>query len=92
MKTHRRVRYAPLHALTVTPEGSASAGRADSLGRAGRGLIILAFALGSVGAEAAAMSPHGDLASGHQPAGSIRLDVHKAPVGAQHITDRPWMY
>jgi hypothetical protein len=92
MKVHRRVPYTPMHALTVTAEGLSGTPRSESLGRAGRGIIILAFALGSIGAEAAAVSAHGDLASAAQPAGSIRLGANMSPISSQHITQRPWMY
>lgn len=92
MKVHRRVPYTPMHALTVTAEGPSGTPRSESLGRAGRGIIILAFALGSIGAEAAAVSAHGDLASAAQSAGSIRLGANMSPISAQHITQRPWMY
>lgn len=91
MKVHRRVPYAAMHARTVPAEGPACAQRTDSLGRAGRGIIILGFALSSFGAGAAAISAHGGPASA-QPAGSIRLGVNQSPLGTQHVAQRPWMY
>jgi hypothetical protein len=102
MKVHRRVPYAPMHARTApapaidgtVPAGTVTTGtgRTNSLGRAGRGVIIMAFALGSIGAEAGALSAHGDLASGHQPTGSVRLDAHASQVSPQILSQRPWMY
>jgi hypothetical protein len=88
MKTHRRVRYVAMHARTVPVEGLPETPRTDPMVRATRGILILALALGGLGADAAASSGHGsaDHAVSHQPAGNIHLTA------STHAASKPWIY
>lgn len=87
MKTHRRVRYVAMHARTVPFEGLPETPRTDPMVRTARGILVLALALGSLGAEAAAAG-HGstDHASSHQPTGNTRLTA------STHAASKPWIY
>jgi hypothetical protein len=59
--------------------------------RAARGIIVLAFALGSFGAVAATSAGHSN-ASAHRPAAHIHLAASVHPVKSAHGPDMPWMY
>lgn len=92
MKTHR---YMPRHALqpsAVPAQAIQDALRSKPLSPAGRGILALAFALGSLGAVAAA-SGYGS-AGAHASAGSIRLAASADPAGAGHSTpiSNAWIY
>jgi len=90
MKTHRRASYVAMHARTVPVEGSQRALRTDSRARTTGGILILALALGSLGADAVESSAHGSTghASGHRAAGNTRLTA----ISARPLSARPWMY
>jgi hypothetical protein len=95
MKTHRQTLHVAKHARTVPAESLSGTPRNAPLVRATRGILILAFALGSVGADVAISSGYGtaDHVSGHPSAGNVRLaaDVSTA-VSTIHIANRPWLY
>jgi hypothetical protein len=90
MKTHRRI---PKHAAIQSQHGPADvlslALRANPAGQAARGTIILALALGSVGAAAAATS-------GHMSADHANLPTATASTTASHgpiiNISAPWIY
>jgi len=86
MKTHRRARYVAMHARAVPVQGLAGALRTGPPIRTARGILILALALGAIGAEAAASSAHSsaDHASSHQPAANLHVTASAAK--------RPWIY
>ena len=91
MKTHRQTLHVAKHARTVLAKGQAGTPRIDPVVRATGGILVLAFALGSLGAEVTELSGHGSggHASAHQQTGNIRLAVSTTTVRS---SDRPWMY
>jgi len=88
MKTHRRILHDVMPARTVPVQGLAGALRTGPPIRTARGILILALALGGLGADAAASSGHGsaDHANSHQLVGNI----HLAATG--HAARKPWIY
>jgi hypothetical protein len=71
--------------LKESPEGL----RADPPARAARGILILAFTLGALGAGAAASGyVSGDHASGHQP----KSDASIGKISPDPDISLPWMY
>ncbi len=90
MKTHRQTPHVAKHARTVPAEALTGGSRTDPVVRATRGILILAFALGSIGTDVAASSGFGtvDHVSAHPSAGNIRL----ASASSIRISNRPWMY
>lgn len=93
MNTQRWILHAVPQARTVHIEGKTGALRADPLGRTARGILILALVLGSLGAEAIALSSHNtsDHTRALQPMGSIHVGQNAHP-GKKHHINRPWMY
>jgi hypothetical protein len=72
-----------------SPEGP----RADPAARAARGILILAFALGAVGAGVAAPGHgSGDQASGYQPESSLHLNPGTGQISPDPAIALPWMY
>ncbi len=94
MKTHRWILRVVIQARNVPVDGSQGALRTDPLAWAARGILMLAFVLGILGAGAAASSSYGsgDHASAHQPASNIHLAASAYPVSSSHISNVPWMY
>ena len=92
MKTHRQTLHVAKHARTVRAKGQAGTPRIDPVVRATGGILVLAFALGSLGAEVTELSGHGSggHASAHQQTGNIRLAV--STTSTVRSSDRPWMY
>lgn len=86
MGTHRRVLHEVTPARTVPAQGLAVALRAGPPIRTGRGIIILALALGGLGAGATAGHGSADHADFHQPAGSIHLTA------STRAAPKPWIY
>ena len=68
MKTHRRILHDVMPAQTVPVQGLAGALRTGPPIRTARGILVLALALGGLGADAAVSSGHGsaDHASSYQ--------------------------
>jgi hypothetical protein len=95
MKTHRQTLHVAKHARTVPAQGPNGKPRTVPLVRATRGILILAFALGSLGTDVAVSSGFGtaDHVSGHPPTGSIHLasNVSTAVPGA-HGSHVAWIY
>ncbi len=89
MKTHKWIPHVVAQARTVPVETLPGALRTTPLGQAARGILILALALGSIGAESAASSGY---ASTHQAAGNARLAESAYLIGSRHITPAPFMY
>jgi hypothetical protein len=91
MKAHRQTPHVAKHARTVPAKGQAGAPRTGPVVRTTGGILVLAFALGSLGAELTELPGHGSAghASAHQQAGNIRL---AASAGGVRISNRPWMY
>ncbi len=89
MKAHRRILHDVMPTRTVPVQGLAGALRTDQPIRTARGILILALALGSLGADAAVSSGHSsaDHARSHQPAGNIRLVATSS-----HASNGPWIY
>lgn len=84
MGTHRRILHDVTPTRTVPVQGLAGALRADPPIRAARGILILALAVGGLGAGAAASAglSGADHASYHQPTGNIHLTARS----------KPWIY
>ena len=75
--------------LPESPEGQ----RADTLAQAARGIVILAFALGALGIEAAPLGHvSADHASGHQSENGIHLAASVRQISGDVIVPMPWMY
>jgi hypothetical protein len=91
MKTHRQTLHVAKHARTVPAKGQTGAPRTDPVVRATGGILVLAVALGSLGAEVTGLSGHGRSghASAHQQTGNIHLAASASTV---RISNRPWMY
>ena len=89
MKTHRWILHDVMPTRTVPVQGLAGALRTGPPIRTARGILILALALGGLGADAAVSSGHGsaDHASSHQPEGNIHLVASASPTAI-----RPWIY
>jgi hypothetical protein len=78
----------------IVPAGSpAGTTRTDPVGRAARGILILALVLGGLGAETAATSGHGsgDQASAHHT-GNVPQAASAYLTSAHHTISNPWMY
>jgi hypothetical protein len=99
MKTHRWIPHVVTQAPTVQVGGLTGAPRTDPLVQASRRILILALVLGSLGADAAALSGYTSAAqaNGHQSAGNIRLAATISPsiistsTGSGTVS-HPWMY
>lgn len=97
MKTYRSL----WHVIMRTVGSVSSARRESSMGtarsRATRGILVLALALGGLGAAALASQAHGGAghvhASAHQPADSLALPAGTALMRSS-VTARglPWMW
>jgi hypothetical protein len=95
MKTHRQTLHVAKHARTVPAEGPNGSSRNVPLVRATRGILILAFALGSLGTDVAISSGYGtaDHVNGHPSAGNVHLTASvSTAVSTTHVTNRPWIY
>jgi len=95
MKTHKQTLHVAKHARTVPADRRSGTPRNVPLVRATRGILILAFALGSLGTEAAISSGYGtaDHVSGHPSASNIHLAASvSTAVSTTHISNRPWIY
>jgi len=84
MGTHRRILHDVTPTRTVPVQGLAGALRADPPIRVARGILILALAVGGLGAGAAASAglSGADHARSHQPTGNIHLTARS----------KPWIY
>jgi hypothetical protein len=95
MKTHRWIPHVVTQERTVPVHSLAGAQRADPLAQASRRILILALVLGSLGADAAALSGYAsaDQANAHLSASNISLTVKALPAstGIGHISN-PFMY
>jgi hypothetical protein len=94
MKTHRQTVHVAKHARTVPADSPTGAPRTDPVVRATRGILVLAFALGTLGTDVAVSSGFGtvDHLSAHPSAGNIRLAANVSTAGSGTITSRPWIY
>ncbi len=91
MKTHGR--HAAGQPRIITVQSSSGALRTYPLARTAGGALVLALAVGSIGAIATESAGHNgaDHASGHQSV--VRLEAHSHRVSdLKHLTGRPWMY
>lgn len=95
MKTHRQTLHVAKHARTA-PAGSLNGTpRNVPLVRATRGILILAFALGSLGTDVAISPGYGtaDHVSGHASAGNIHLAANvSTAVSTSRSISYPWIY
>ena len=89
MKTHKLIPHVVVQERTVPVETLPGALRTTPLVQAARGILILALALASIGAESAA--PPG-YASTHQAASNVRLTESAYPISARYVTPGPFMY
>jgi hypothetical protein len=89
MKTHKWIPHVVVQERTVPVETLPGALRTTPLVQAGRGILILALALGSIGAESAGLSGY---ASIHQAAGNVRLTESAYPISSRYVTPGPFMY
>ena len=96
MKTHRQTLHVAKHARTVPAEGLNGTPRNIPLVRTTRGILILAFALGSLGTDVAISSVYGtaDHVSGHPSVSNIHLASSvSTAVSTIHVSNnRPWIY
>jgi hypothetical protein len=89
MKTHKWIPHVVVQARTVPVETLPGALRTTPLVQTARGILILALALASIGAESAASSGH---TSTHQAAGNARIVASAYPVISHYVTPDPFMY
>ena len=94
MKTHRWIPHVVTQERIVPVETLAGTWRTGPLAQTARPILILALVLGSLGADAVALSGYASAAqaNAHQSAGNISLAANlpiSTPVG--HISN-PWMY
>jgi len=91
MKTHRQTLHVAKHARTVPAKGQTGAPRTDTVVRATGGVLVLAFAVGGLGAGVTELSGHGSAghAGAHQQTANIRL---AASASTGRISSRPWMW
>jgi hypothetical protein len=89
MKAHRQAPHVAKHARTVPAKGQTGTPRTDPVVRTTGGILVVAFALGSLGAGVTELSGHNSTghASAHQQASNIRLAASTI-----RISNRPWMY
>lgn len=93
MGKHRRTPHVFSPARAISGKGVTTAPQTDSLGRATRGIAVLALVLGSLGAEAAAVSGFGaDHVGARQPLGGSRIGADSQLTSSGRISQRPWMY
>jgi hypothetical protein len=95
MKTHRWIPHVVTQERTVPVEALTGAQRTDPLAQATRRILILALVLGSLGADAAALSgfASADQTNAHLLASNISLTAKASPLstGISHISN-PFMY
>lgn len=94
MGKHRRAPHAVMRVPTAAAEALTQASQNESLGRAARGIAVLALVVGSLGAEAAAASGHGghDHVGAAQPVGTSHIGGSYQLTSSGGISHRPWMY
>jgi hypothetical protein len=94
MKAHRWIPHVITQERTDPVETLTGAQRTDPLAQATRRILILALVLGSLGADAAALSGYAsaDQANAHQLARSISVPANVLPTGRHAIIPNPWMY
>jgi hypothetical protein len=90
MKTHRWIPHVLTQASAVPVESLTGAQRTDPLVQAASRILILALVLGSLGADAVALSDHAHAGQAHQSAANITASASLS--STSHITDSPWMY
>jgi hypothetical protein len=93
MKTHRWIPHVVTQERTVPVETLTGAQRTDPLAQAARRILVLALVLGSLGADAAALSGYAsaDHANAHQTAGNISLAANLSPIRTSSVS-YPWVY
>jgi hypothetical protein len=93
MKTHRWIPHVVTQERTVPVETLTGAQRTDPLAQAARRILILALVVGSLGADAAALSGYAsaDHANAHQTAGNISLAANLSPIRTASGS-YPWVY
>jgi hypothetical protein len=91
---HRRIPHALMEAQNGPVEESSEGPRTDPLALGARGLLILAFVLGSLGTAGTILPGHSGagLASGRQSDGRFQLLVTVQQVNSNPILPNPWMY
>jgi hypothetical protein len=93
VSTSKWIPCALVQAQTGPLKGSPERQQADPLARAARGFLILAFAVGAIGTQAAAPGHEsGDHSRGYQPKSGLRLDASVTTTNPDLITPQPWMY
>jgi hypothetical protein len=95
MKTHRWIPHVVTQERIVPVETLAGAHQIQPLARTARPILVLALVLGSLGADAVALSGYAsaDQANAHQSASNVSLTVKASPLstGIGHISN-PFMY
>jgi hypothetical protein len=90
MKAHRQAPHVAKHARTVPAKGQTGTPRTVPVVRTTGGILVVAFALGSLGAGVTELSgSSAGHASAHQQAGNMHLAAGASTV---RISNRPWMY
>jgi hypothetical protein len=93
VSAHRWIPHAFTQAQARPIKESAEGLKADPVGQAAGGLLILAFAVGALGAGAAASGyDTADHASGHQAESVFHLAASVDHVAGDLMTPMPWMY
>ena len=99
MKSHRWIPHVVTQERIVPVATLAGTRRTDPLAQTARPILILALVLGSLGADAAALSGYTGTAqaNAHRSAGNISLAANTSPnststgIGIGSISN-PWMY
>lgn len=97
MNTHRWIPHVVTQERVVPVEPLTAAQRTDPLAQTARRVLILALVLGSLGADAVALSGYASAAqaNAYQSAGNVSLAAHSSPnstsTGIGNISS-PWMY
>ena len=98
MKTHRWIPHVVTQERTVLADTLAGAQRTEPLAQTASRILILALVLGSLGADAAALSGYRSAAqaNAYRPAVNVSLAAHSSPIststGVGNISNGPWMY
>lgn len=94
VSTHKWIPHAFTQARTGPVKESPQAQRTDAFTQAARGLLIVAFALGSLGASGAVSASHEGVgpANSRQPDSRLDLTVSLQVSSGAPVLPNPWMY
>ena len=96
MKTHRSLWHVRMRTNGAAGNHRREPSKETVRARAQRGILVLALALGGLGAAALTLPGHGSAghvpASTHQPAGSHVHPTVAGPTTSTKALTRPWMW